>query len=141
MTLDEAIQHYYELSNNMNKCAEISASEDAKQRLRGTANQHMQIAEWLMELKQFKEAGAQPVDRRIDAQKNPPPITDRKSMTSDAVLIMRDNGRCSVAYYCFDPEEGNCWLTEDEKTMYDLEEVTYWMPLPKSLMEGETNDL
>ena len=54
MTLDEAIKHYYDLSKNMNKCAEISVSEDAKQRLIRTANQHKQLAEWLKELKDLR---------------------------------------------------------------------------------------
>lgn len=73
----------------------------------------------------------QPVDRWIDAQKNPPPIVDRRSMTSESVLILRDNGRCAVAYYCYDAEDGNYWTTDDDKTMYAWEEVTHWQPLPE----------
>ena len=56
MTLDEAIQHYYELSKNMHKCAEISVSDDAKHRLINIANQHKQLADWLKELKERRES-------------------------------------------------------------------------------------
>lgn len=83
-------------------------------------------------------ANVQPVDRWVDAQKNPPPIVDKRSMTSESVLILIDSGRCAVAYYCYDDEDGNCWVTDDEKTMYDLEEVTYWQPLPDKV--GDMND-
>ena len=88
--------------------------------------------------KDTKSADVQPVDRWIDAQKNPPPIVDRRSMTSESVLILIDNGRCAVAYYCYDDEDGNCWVTDDEKTMYDLEEVTRWQPLPEPPKDGDT---
>ena len=81
----------------------------------------------------------QPVDRWIDAQKNPPPIIDRRSMTSKSVLILRDNGRCSVAYYCNSAEDGDYWTTDDDKTMYCWEEVTHWQPLPEPPKEGDTN--
>ena len=83
-------------------------------------------------------ADVQPVDRWIDAQKNTPPIVDRRSMTSDSVLILIDNVRCAVAYYCYDDEDGNCWVTDDEKTIYDLEEVTRWQPLPEPPKDGDT---
>ena len=55
MTLGEAIKYYFDLSKNIYKCAEISASDDAKQRLIRTANQHMQIVEWLKELQRYRE--------------------------------------------------------------------------------------
>jgi len=48
----------------------------------------------------------QPVDRWIDAQKNPPPIVDRRSMTSESVLILRDNGECEAAYLVYDNDDG-----------------------------------
>lgn len=85
---------------------------------------------------QMPTADVQPIDRWIDAQKNPPPIIDRRSMTSKSVLILRDNGRCSVAYYCNSAEDGDYWTTDDDKTMYCWEEVTHWQPLPE-LPKGE----
>ncbi len=88
-------------------------------------------------IKRVPVADVEPIDRWIDAQKNPPPIVDKKSMTSESVLILRDNGRCAVAYYCYDAEDGNYWTTEDEKTMYEWEEVTHWQPLPELPKDGD----
>lgn len=85
----------------------------------------------------FPSTDIQSVDRWIDAQKNPPPIIDKKSMTSKSVLILRDNGRCSVAYYCNSAEDGDYWTTDDDKTMYCWEEVTHWQPLPKPPKDGD----
>lgn len=76
------------------------------------------------------------IDRWIDAQKNTPPIIDRESMTSESVLILRDNGRYAVAYYCNSAEDGDYWTTEDGKTMYCWEEVTHWQPLPEPPKDG-----
>lgn len=81
-------------------------------------------------------ADVQPIDRWIDAQKNPPPIIDRRSMASELVLILRDNGRCAVAYYCNSAEDGDYWTTDDDKTMYCWEEVTHWQPLPELPKRG-----
>ena len=88
-------------------------------------------------IESLPSADVQPVDRWIDAQKNPPPVVDRRSMTSESVLILRDNGRCAVAYYCFDAKEGSYWTTDDDKTMYEWEEVSHWQPLPKHPKDGE----
>lgn len=84
----------------------------------------------------FPSADVQPIDRWIDAQKNPPPIIDKKSRTSESVLILRDNGRCAVAHYCNSAEDGDYWTTDDDKTMYCWEEVTHWQPLPEPPKDG-----
>ena len=63
----------------------------------------------------------------ISAQ-NPPPATDEH--TSDYVLALRGSGYQCVCYYVYD-EEGNYWVTEDEKSMYEVDEITYWQPLPE----------
>lgn len=97
------------------------------------------LREMLDEIEALPAADVQPVDRWIDAQKNLPPIVDRRSMTSESVLILIDNGRCAVAYYCYDDEDGNCWVTDDEKTIYDLEDVTRWQPLPEPPKGGDTD--
>jgi len=91
----------------------------------------------LSDIKRQKAADVEPIDRWIDAQKNPPPVVDRRSMTSESVLILRDNGRCAVAYYCYDAEDGNYWTTDDDKTMYAWEEVTHWQPLPEPPKDGD----
>lgn len=89
------------------------------------------LDEAIYDIRTLKASDVQPIDRWIDAQKNPPPIIDRRSMTSESVLILRDNGRCSVAYYCNSAEDGDYWTTDDDKTMYCWEEVTHWQPLPE----------
>lgn len=94
----------------------------------------------LSDIKRQKASDVEPIDRWIDAQKNPPPVVDRRSMTSESVLILRDNGRCAVAYYCYDAEDGNYWTTDDDKTMYAWEEVTHWQPLPEVPKEDNTNE-
>lgn len=71
----------------------------------------------------------QPIDRWINAQTNPPIATDGE--TSDYVLVLRADGRQCVCYYVYDDDEGNCWFSEDEKSMYDIDEVTHWQPLPE----------
>ncbi len=88
------------------------------------------------EVQKVPAANVQSVDRWIYAQKNPPPIIDRESMTSESVLIRRDNGRCAVAYYCNSAEDGDYWTTDDDKTMYGWEEVTHWQPLPEPPKDG-----
>lgn len=74
-------------------------------------------------------ADIQPVDRWINAQINPPIATDGE--TSDYVLVLRTSGGQCVCYYVYDDDGGNYWCSEDEKSMYDIDEVTYWQPLPE----------
>ena len=54
MTLDEAIKHCLDIADGQDKCADISVSEHAKERIRECANDHRQLAEWLTELKEAK---------------------------------------------------------------------------------------
>lgn len=55
MTLDEAIKHCLDIADGQDKCAEISVSEHAKERISQCAADHRQLAEWLTELKEWKE--------------------------------------------------------------------------------------
>lgn len=55
MTLDEAIKHCLDIADGQDKCAYISVSEHAKERIRECANDHRQLAEWLQELKHSRE--------------------------------------------------------------------------------------
>lgn len=79
--------------------------------------------------KEIEAANVQPVDRWIDAQTNPPIATDGE--TSDYVLVLRADGRQCVCYYVYDDDDGNYWCSDDEKSMYDIDEVTHWQPLPE----------
>ena len=54
MTLDEAIKHCLDIADGQDKCAEISVSEHAKERISQCAADHRQLAEWLTELKEAK---------------------------------------------------------------------------------------
>ena len=54
MTLDEAIKHCLDIADGQDKCADISVSEDAKERIRECANDHRQLAAWLTELKDLR---------------------------------------------------------------------------------------
>ena len=70
-------------------------------------------------------------NRWIDAQKNPPPMTDTQYCASESVLILLRNHTQAVAFYVYD-DEGNYWDSEDMKSMYEIEDVAYWQPLPAS---------
>ena len=54
MTLDEAIKHCLDIADGQDKCADISVSEHAKERIRECAADHRQLAEWLRELRKAK---------------------------------------------------------------------------------------
>lgn len=54
MTLDEAIKHCLDIADGQDKCADISVSEHAKERIRECAADHRQLAEWLGELKELR---------------------------------------------------------------------------------------
>jgi len=54
MTIDEAIRHAEKVAEGQEKCAEISVSEHAKERISKCAADHRQLAEWLTELKEAK---------------------------------------------------------------------------------------
>ena len=71
-------------------------------------------------------AEVQPINRWIDAQKNPPSTTDENSCTSDLVLVVTKSNCYNICYYVYDNEEGNYWSTEDERKIYDCGEVVYW---------------
>lgn len=74
-------------------------------------------------------ADVQPTDKWINAQTNPSIATDGE--TSDYVLVLRKSGRQCVCYYVYD-DGGNYWCSEDEKSMYAIDEVTHWQPLPET---------
>lgn len=67
-------------------------------------------------------------NRWIDAQKNPPPMTDKQCCTSESVLILLKNRSQAVAFYVYD-DEGNYWNSDDMKSMYEIKDVAYWRPL------------
>lgn len=54
MTLDEARKHCLDIADGQDKCADISVSEHAKERIRECANDHRQLAEWLTELRELR---------------------------------------------------------------------------------------
>ncbi len=50
MTIDEAIRHAEEVAEGQDKCAEISVSKHAKERISKCAADHRQLAEWLTDV-------------------------------------------------------------------------------------------
>lgn len=54
LTLDDAIKHCLDIADGQDKCAEISVSEHAKERISQCATENRQLAEWLTELKEAK---------------------------------------------------------------------------------------
>lgn len=54
MNIDEAISDNLRIAEGQNKCAEISVSEHAKERMKVCEDKHRQLAEWLRELKKAK---------------------------------------------------------------------------------------
>lgn len=54
LDIDTAIKHCLDIADGQDKCADISVSEHAKERIRECANDHRQLAEWLTELKEAK---------------------------------------------------------------------------------------
>jgi len=54
MTIDTAIRHCLDIADGQDKCAEISVSKHAKERISQCAADHRQLAEWLTELKELE---------------------------------------------------------------------------------------
>lgn len=54
MTIDEAIKHCLDIADGQDKCADISISVHAKERISKCAADHRQLAEWLTELKEAR---------------------------------------------------------------------------------------
>lgn len=55
MTIDEAIAENIRIAEGQDRCAEISVSEHAKERMKVCADEHRQLAEWLTEFKALRE--------------------------------------------------------------------------------------
>lgn len=56
LTLDDAIKHCLDIADGQDKCAEISVSEHAKERISQCAADHRQLAEWLTDYKELKNS-------------------------------------------------------------------------------------
>lgn len=99
MTIDEAIKHCLDIADGQDKCADISVSEHAKERIRECAADHRQLAEWLTELKEARRLLKWAVEgfRKLGASLN-------------------DDGECDGnCLYCPINNHGNClkWEYED----------------------------
>lgn len=106
MALDEAIKHCLDIADGQDKCAEISVSEHAKERISQCAADHRQLAEWLTELKDLREENKvlmQECDRLIKEKgellKKSEQIAECKRLLKAAVPIINNTF----------PEVGSCW--------------------------------
>lgn len=63
MTLDEAIQHCEEVAEKQDKLCEISVTERAKEQNSKCASERRQLAEWLKELKTYREQSGDAISR------------------------------------------------------------------------------
>lgn len=90
LTLDDAIKHCLDIADGQDKCAEISVSEHAKERISQCAADHRQLAEWLTELKEAKRLLKQAAD--------------------DISVLLSENDSC---YYCKHYVAGECLCVDD----------------------------
>lgn len=122
MTLDEAIKHCLDIADGQDKCAEISVSEYAKERISQCAADHRQLAEWLRELKERRSGGWISCEERLPEVNEP-------------VLFVFNTGSGfkAVMYGWHETIKGlgSGWHQAGVGGARADEEVTYWQPLPE----------
>ena len=131
MTLDEAIKHAEEVAKEQKKLYGLCPASDSN-RCDGTkdcialkngknkgclkcAEEHLQLAEWLKELKRLREQ-----TRWI-------PVSERLPKEETDVLICNSKGNIVVARYMVFDDGTLEWYT----SKWHTGEVTAWMPLPE----------
>lgn len=86
MTLDEAIRHCMEVAERQDILCSISVSDKAKENNHKCAEEHRQLAEWLRELKDRRQA-MQNIRQEIEQAKCPtePHNVDYNSAYNDGL--------------------------------------------------------
>lgn len=112
MTLDEAIIHAKEISENQYACEECQ-------------EEHRQLSDWLEELKTLRE------------KSNWIPCSERLPEDESCILVSFENATfIDVARYEEDDQGGRFYPGDDEKTYLECGLfVNAWMPLPKPYRE------
>lgn len=110
MALDEAIQHCYDVANKgCDECAE----------------EHLQLAKWLEELKELSIM-------RMRIKMDWIPVAERLPKRSGEVLVCLDYGKVDIVTYSAKHKQFNNFddLSYDEKNIFS-KYVVAWMPLPE----------
>lgn len=145
MTLDEAIKHAEEvMAENLEKIKGRNASDPIAINCFECADEHRQLAEWLMELKAYREQTKWiPVSERLPEKIGNYLITQKAAFPGHVyrniasyALNLHD-----VDEYDFEDKKRPGWYHYDsEWGYYELKDVMAWMPLPepyKTESEGE----
>jgi len=131
MTLDEAIQHCKEVAKENRKTALEYARAyawDTAHGCRECANEHEQLAAWLVELKESREC-----TRWIPCSERLP--------ESDAKCLVYFDRRVAMARWYGKYDEQGAWyiISDDVPKLYRIKNVPYWMPLPEPPKGGAEN--
>lgn len=122
MKLDEAIAHAKEVAENWKSQLVNCVSEEGSYKCLECAKEHEQLAEWLTELKERREA-----DRWIS-------VKDKLPEKNDFVLVY-DGSDMFVAWY---ENEGMSEGWHSYDVTYDgFPPIIAWRPLPKPYTESE----
>ena len=127
--LNEAISHAKEVASKVRKNGNylhFRGNERIANECLECAAEHEQLAEWLTELQERREA-----DRWI-------PVSERLPEYSDNYLVFVDDGYIDIGVYHSDKEE---WSLCDAHGFYWAKDkgigVIAWKPLPEPYKEGE----
>ena len=130
MTLDEAIKHCEEVAQEQDMKADFETdnqtyimSEMERKRYRECADEHWQLAEWLRELKAYKESDWIPCSERLPNR-------------NGCYLVWRphfwggEKGMPAICYF----DGQNTWHDSygvDFERVLHPDDVTAWKPLPE----------
>lgn len=109
MTIDEAIKYHLDIADGQDKCADISVSEHAKERISQCTADHRQLAEWLTELKELRcrvfadDPLIETTIEMLDTE-----LREAKRLLKAAVEDMNSNNICFDINACNVCAEKNC---------------------------------
>lgn len=137
MEMNEAIAHAREKAEELKKDADYfdapyGMDTSARTQRLECAKEHEQLASWLTELAERREA-----DRWIPVRERLPDAQEEGDDFSEWVLVTlyigKNNYAVGRAYYCFSEQR---WYSD----RLGIGEITAWKPLPKPYESEETNN-